>query len=146
MENKFKEAVCATSDISGGFHNGLQALRNNASKVIVSDTRKLDGSADIDSCTKALYPSESRWDYVTGYESAAYYLEVHPASTGDVDTMLRKAVWLKNWLSAKAPILKCISKLPFYWVPSGNCKILKSSPQFRKLAKSNIRLVPNLQL
>lgn len=146
MGMKFKEAICATPDVSSGFCNGIQALGSNARFVKVSDTRKIEGSVDIDSCTKTLYPSASRWDYVVGYDSAAYYLEVHPASTGDVDAMCKKAMWLKNWLSAKATLLKDISKFPLYWVPSGRCKILKTSPQFRKLVKSDIKIVSILQL
>lgn len=67
MENKkiiptFKQAVENTQDIKNGFHNGLQALGANAKQVSATDTKKLEGSVDIDACTKELYPQDARWD------------------------------------------------------------------------------------
>ena len=103
MENKkFKAAVEATQEIREGYCNGLQALGGNAAKVAVTDTRKLNGSVDIDACTLELYPNETRWDYAIGYDEKAYFLEVHPANTSNVKEMIQKADWLKQWLQRKA--------------------------------------------
>lgn len=148
MENKkFKAAVEATQEIREGYCNGLQALGGNAAKVAVTDTRKLNGSVDIDACTLELYPNETRWDYAIGYDEKAYFLEVHPANTSNVKEMIQKADWLKQWLQRKAPALKAIAANgSFYWVPSGKYAIQPNSPQYRKLAQSKILLVPRFML
>lgn len=95
MENKkiiptFKQAVENTQDIKNGFHNGLQALGANAKQVSATDTKKLEGSVDIDACTKELYPQDARWDYAIGYEGKVYFLEIHPANTSNVKEMIKK--------------------------------------------------------
>ena len=147
MGNKFKEAVEATPDIKDGFCNGLQALGKNSIRVKTSNTLLLNGSVDIDACTKELYPNEARWDQVVGFESQAYFLEIHPANTSDVGSMINKVQWLDSWLSAKAPTLKDLAATNvFYWIPSGRCKILKTSSQYRQLAQSKIQIINTLKL
>ena len=132
MENKkiiptFKQAVENTQDIKNGFHNGLQALGANAKQVSATDTKKLEGSVDIDACTKELYPQDARWDYAIGYEGKVYFLEIHPANTSNVKEMIKKAEWLTNWLNQKAPLLKAqAANNNFYWKASGKHNILTS--------------------
>jgi hypothetical protein len=36
-------------------------------------------------------------------EWLVYWLEIHPASDGEVKVVLAKLEWLKNWLRTKAP-------------------------------------------
>lgn len=145
--NPFQNAVEHTPEISAGFRNGLTALGANSEKVTVDDTRKLDGSVDIDACTTKIRPTEPRWDYAIGYESKAYFLEVHPANTSNVQEMINKANWLKQWLNEKAPALKAIAaEDAFYWVPSGKYAIERRSMQYKKLAQSKILLIPRLKL
>lgn len=148
MENNhFKKTVEITPDICDGYCNGLQALKANAAKVVANEPRKLEGSVDIDACTLELYPAEPRWDYVIGYEDHAYFLEVHPANTSNVNEMIRKADWLKQWLKQKAPALKRLAANDtLYWIPSGKYAIRPGSPQYRKLAQSRILLVSLLHL
>lgn len=50
----FQQAVESTPDINNGFRNGLQALGSNAQRITAQDTRKLEGSVDIDACTQSL--------------------------------------------------------------------------------------------
>lgn len=138
----FKEAVEKTSDIKAGYRIGLQALGVNKSHVAATDPRKIDGSVDIDKCTRMLYPNSARWDYAIGYDGKAYFLEIHPANTSNVEEMIKKAKWLNEWLNDKAPSLKSLAaNNDYYWVPSGKVCILKNSPQYRKLSQSSIRLV-----
>lgn len=138
----FTKAVKNTPEISLGLRSGLQALKNNASRVEATDTRKLNGSVDIDETTKNLYPEASRWDYVIGYEGKAYFLEVHSANTSDIDDMLKKADWLRQWLNTKAPALEAISGSNcFYWVSTNDFQIVSPSPQARKLAQSKVKLI-----
>ena len=147
MGNKFKKAVEATPDIKDGYCDGLQALGKNSKRVNASDTRLLNGSVDIDACTEKLYPNESRWDYVVGFDSHAYFLEIHPAKTREVESMIKKKQWLDSWLSAKAPTLKDLAVTNvFYWIPSGGCDIIATSSQSRKLAQSKIKIVKILKL
>lgn len=107
MENKktiptFKEIVENTQDIKNGFHNGLQALGTNAKQISATNTEKLEGSVDIDTCTKKLYPQDARWDYAIGYEGKVYFLEIHPANTSNIKEMIKKAEWLKKMVESKS--------------------------------------------
>ncbi len=54
----FKKAVESISDLSGGYCNGLKAMKVNSAKIIAADERMLSGSVDIDTCTKKIYPSD----------------------------------------------------------------------------------------
>lgn len=142
-ENVFQAAVLATPDVASGYCKGLQAMKGNSSMLRVSDNRCLMGSVDIDDSTKNLYPHDARWDYAVGYKDKAYFVEVHPANTSNVVEMLHKVNWLETWLKEKATELANIREGNFYWVPSGRVAILKSSPQYRKLALHKLVLVSN---
>ena len=143
----FQQAVEKTQDIASGYKPGLQAIEKKYRNKISLDSSLLNGSVDIDSQVKALYPESSRWDYVIGYNNMAYFVEIHPASTTEVLTMLNKVSWLEEWLENQAPLLQQIRKdKSLYWIPSGNCKILKGSPQEKKLAQSNLKIVNPFKL
>lgn len=152
MENKkkktiFQQAVESTPDIKNGFRDGLQALGTNAQRITAQNTRKLEGSVDIDACTQSLYPNEARWDYAVGYDKKAYFFEVHPADTSNVKEMIKKAEWLNKWLTQKAPSLNSLAaNKVLYWIASGRQKILPNSPQHRKLSQSKIQLISNCKL
>ena len=140
--NAFTEAVKNTPEISLSLRVGLQALKNDAGRVEATDNRKLNGSVDIDVTTRDLYPEDSRWDYVIGYEGKAYFLEVHSANTSEVKNVLKKADWLRIWLDTKAPNLKAINGSNcFYWVSTNDFQIVSPSPQARKLAQSKVKLI-----
>lgn len=139
--NVFKVAVEATPDISAAYKSGLQALRHaDASKVTTSVTRKIDGSVNIDETLQAAYPDANRWDYAIGYDSKVCFVEVHPAFTSEIDTMLKKLAWLKGWLKDKAPKLNEVSRMTpaFVWIQSGRCAILPTSRQAKKLAQTGM--------
>lgn len=139
-ENKFRLAVESTSQISDGYLTGLRALGNNSTKITVDNSRLLNGSVDIDSCVKDIYPEDNRWDYAIGYDNAAYFIEIHPAETSAVSTMIAKVAWLKQWLKTEAPLLDKIksSQNTFQWVPSGRNAIAKNSREAFRLSKSGI--------
>lgn len=140
--NAFKEAVDSIDDLKGGYRPGMQALKKTDSdKISVSESRNLLGSVDIDDCTKPLYPNASRWDYAIGYNQRALFIEVHPADTSNIDEMVKKVEWLKNWLNNKGRSLKNIKRDDyFYWIPSGRCRILKTSPQYKRLAINKLSI------
>ena len=140
----FEKAVRDCPEISNGFRSGLSALKKGeASKIKAKDTKLLHGSVDIDKETSALYPDDARWDYAIGYDSLAYFVEIHPAFTSEVKTMLNKKAWLENWLSAQAEDLNRIRK-SVHWIFTEKFAILKNSPQYRQLVQKG--LVPTAEL
>lgn len=146
-DNAFKEAVENTPDIKSHYCTGLQAVKGSERKMISpEDTKKLSGSVDIDSALKADNPNEARWDYTIGYEDKAYFVEVHPADTSEVDTVIKKVEWLKDWLNKKASKLKSIGQTPYYWIQSGKYAIKKGSKQEKILAQKGIKIQKNLDL
>ena len=69
----FRKAVEDTPDVVNGYCFGLQALENvDKSAVTLKDSRKVDGSLNIDKETKLLYPNEPRWDYAIGYDDKVF--------------------------------------------------------------------------
>jgi len=131
----FKDDVTATIDISSCFRSGLNGVKHSERKYFnFPDTRKIDGSVDIDSCTMPLYPQDNRWDYVVGYDGRTYFAEIHPANTSQVRTMISKLKWLQKWLRDQSSPLSGT----YHWVASGKIAIAKGSPQARKLASSGI--------
>lgn len=135
--NVFKAAVESSSEISTAYKLGLKALkRSDASKIQVSDTRKLNGSVDLDYTLKTLYPDANRWDYVIGYDSKVCFVEVHPAYTSEITTVAKKYIWLKKWLKEKASDLNSLPRMmpAFVWIQSGKCAILPTSKHSKQLA------------
>lgn len=147
--NKFEQVVTSVPDIAGGYHRGLSALSGAYSKYVKpSNSRMIDGSVDIDTCTKEKYPAANRWDYVISYNGKAYFLEVHPATQGSVKEMEAKLKWLKDWLMNKAKVLDTYpsGKPRFTWVHSGKCGLSKTSAEFRKAAMLGLVLTNGLNL
>ncbi len=134
-------------EIKDSFRPGLSALGAHSSDVKAKDTSRLDGSVDIDSAVRKVRPGEARWDYAVGYAEDAYFVEVHPANTKNVDEMVKKVTWLKNWLATVAVDLKKLHKCgTYHWIPSGSVKILKTSKQYKMIAANNLMITNTLRL
>ena len=147
MCETFKNAVLATSEIETAYKPGLRALGKNSSKIHTQNTQDLNGSVDIDAATKEKYPNENRWDYCIGYKNQALFIEVHPGSSSEVGTILKKLDWLKKWLMYKAPEINSIkANKAFFWVTSGNVSLLKGSSQYRAAVSNNILPQSSLNL
>ena len=145
--NSFKKAVENTPDIAKCYQSGLQALGSYSKKIELKDTSLCSGSIDIDACTRTHYPEDNRWDYALCYNSKVYFVEVHSANTGEVSTVFKKLIWLKDWLNHKAPeINKLKAPEPFYWVQSGKYKIEVRSSQARRIATMGLKPIPKLVL
>ncbi len=143
----FEKAVKATPEISQCYQPGLRALGSNSSKIQPADTRCCYGSVDLDACLQTKYPDDNRWDYLLSYKKKAYFVEVHPAHTSEVDTVLKKLNWLKKWLAAHAPLVdKQKAVKPYYWIASGKANILKTSPHYRRAAQAGLMPVSVLKL
>jgi hypothetical protein len=138
----FYEAVAEAEEIRAGYCKGLQAMNNNSVYIRLQDPTHCTGSVDIDKSLLPLYPDDPRWDYVIGYESCAYFVEIHPASTSNVNEVIKKATWLRQWLARHAVKLKSLAGSEIlYWIPSGRCKIAPNSPYRFKLAQKGISII-----
>ena len=158
----FKQAVKgAPPPVDDAYRNGIQALNKGHRKYMeCSDANRLTGSIDLDAALRQVpeHASASRWDYGIGYRpkrepEQAVWVEVHSANTSQVSVVLRKLQWLRDWLNGDdAEQLKQMtdaadSGIRFVWVASNGVKILKNSPQSRRLSMSGIgNPVPRLQL
>lgn len=135
----FKKAVKSIPQIANCYCDGKSALGANSNKVREADARKLQGSVDLDKCVLDAYPNDNRWDYVLGYHGHAYFVEVHPASTSDVETMINKFNWLKNWLRSQGTPLNAMKSAdPFHWVFTNRNTIAKNSTYERRLIKAGL--------
>lgn len=143
----YQLAVNNTPSVSNCYRDGLQALGADSNFVRVSETRDLNGSIDLDSCLRATHRDANRWDYTFGYQNQSYYLEVHPAGTGEVDTVIRKFTWLRNWLQTDGTHFNAIKgHEPFHWVASGKVSIPVGSTYHRRLAGAGLAIPKTTRL
>ena len=135
----FVDAVRSIPEIAECLKAGLQALGSNSRKVEVRSTHDLAGSVDIDSCVAANYPNEHRWDYIFGYKGHIYYVEVHPGTTGEVEVVIAKLNWLKQWCRRSAERLEASQHgSSYHWISSGRTAITKNSKYSRILVQNGI--------
>ena len=133
--------------LSPYFKVGLQAIKNeNRDKIKFPNTRKIDGSIDFDEALKNDYPDANRWDYGIEYDSNLIFIEVHPAQTSEVDNIIKKAQFIKEWLKNNCSKILNLPKFErgdrqFYWVASGGNGILATSRQAKRLAINHIKPV-----
>ncbi len=145
--NPFQNAVKDCAEIADALKPGLSAMGGYSTLVKLGNTRLINGSVDIDNAVKELYPNDSRWDYIIGYNGNAYFIEIHPADTKNVNEMIKKVDWLKSWLESSATEIKALHKCGvFHWIPSGRVKILKTSMQYKRIAASKLLITNVLSL
>jgi len=77
-ENAFRAAVAARPEVAACYQTGLKALGSHSQKIIPADRSKCEGSLDLDACTLALYPDQSRWDYALAYDSSGSWVATPP--------------------------------------------------------------------
>ena len=141
----FKEAIEQTPLLKDHFQPGLKALGSNSNKVKPADTQKCEGSVDIDTAVKPIYPNAARWDYAIAYNGITHFIEVHPADTREIKAVLNKLEWLKIFLINDASELNKKRKY-FHWIASKSNHILPTSSQFRKLSQSGLTITKELIL
>ena len=144
----FEDVVMSIPTIANAYKDGLQALEGkDASKIKPKNPRNLSGSVYLDKCLERTNPHDARWDYVLGYKEKAYFVEIHPANTSNVDEVVKKKKWLEQWLDVNAKALRTMMVGPnYYWVASGKIAILPNSPQSRRIAKNKLVLCKELKL
>ena len=95
----FESIVQAIPAIASAYRDGLQALESkDAGKVKPQNPRNLSGSVYLDKCLEKTNPHDARWDYVIGYCEKAYFVEVHPANTSNVDEVVKKKKYPQSLL------------------------------------------------
>jgi hypothetical protein len=141
----FKKAVEEPPSVADAWCSGLGALRRgDKGHIEAEDTRRLRGSVDVDTALKPSCPDEPRWDYAIGHKPSnpdtetVYWVEIHPASSGEVKAVLEKLAWLKAWLRKAAPKLNALHR-EFIWVSSGKTSFTLSSPQLKQFAQHGLQ-------
>jgi hypothetical protein len=146
----FKQAVKATHDVLLCFRDGKQAiLTKERDKIVLTDSKKCGGSLFIDQCLidQGKYPNDNRWDYALDYDGQVYFVEVHGAKSDQVEVVIKKLEWLKEWLHTNAPEINSLkAKAPFYWVQKKGYHILPNSAYERAANQKGIKPISNLVL
>ncbi len=146
----FKEAVEATPEVQNCYKKGKQAiLQKELNKVELGNPQKCGGSLFIDQCLSKQnkYTQDNRWDYAIDYNGKVYFFEVHTTSTSEVSTVIKKLIWLKEWLIRQAPEINALrAKSPYYWVQSKGYHILPNSRQERAVIQKGLKPVSKLVL
>ena len=148
-KSAFQIAVENTEEVKNGFCLGIKAIKNaDRSKIVATDPKKLQGSLDIDTQVKNLYPDDPRWDYALSYDNKIYYFEVHPVETSEIKKVIDKVRWLKSWLNTKAKEINKLSKAehPYLWVQSGRYALLPTGNDMKKLSVAGIFITKTLKL
>ncbi|MDO4859074.1 MAG: hypothetical protein Q4A17_14150 [Thermoguttaceae bacterium] len=126
MPNNSFETIISSLGLS--YYPGLQALsKPDKKRVTAQDTEKLSGSVPLDEDLKKSFPEDNRWDYVVAYDperrESLYFIEIHPASSSDIKTVVAKKKWLDRWLAASGKVLKDYSShVKYYWISTGKIK------------------------
>ncbi|MEZ4319292.1 MAG: hypothetical protein R3F61_17395 [Myxococcota bacterium] len=107
-------------------------------KLTFDDTRRIAGSVDVDTCLRASFPNEPRWDFVVGYGEHAWFIEEHPANSGtNFDEMIAKAQWLRALVRGKRIAARSRG---LHWVSTGaTVSQLGFSRKRRLLAELGVR-------
>ena len=142
-------AIEATPDVAGHWQPGKQALGSYRARVSFADNDKSGGSLDIDSALLTTYPNAARWEYALMYDGCVVYIDVHPAASGgNINEVLAKVKWLRQWLATSAPALHKLPKYApaFVWVASGSTDLRPSGAQRIALGNAGIKAVSRLAL
>jgi len=113
------DACMNAQGIAAQVRPGLQALGANSQRVTIAEPGRALRSIDLDRALKQRYPNDPRWDYgvewCRGQKRQIAWIEVHPATSGEVDCVLTKLKWLRNWLGT-APAACNSLPASYHWV------------------------------
>ena len=134
----FADVVRSTPEIAECLKNGLQALGGNSRKIKGTSTHSLKGSVDIDTCLKRIYPNDPRWDYVFGYKDRVYYVEVHQGRVSEVENVIRKFNWLKQWRARSATNLEGMKdQSSYHWISTRGTDSIQKRSRHRRMLDQN---------
>lgn len=144
MPGQFETNVRACAALGQHYEVGLQALRNaDRQHIRVKGPRQLTGSVDVDSALAGTLPNDPRWDYGIGHIArgngieTVHWVEVHPATDGEVKVIEAKLVWLQNWTRLNASALSSMRR-QYIWVSSGKTSFTPGAPSLKRLAQKGL--------
>lgn len=145
-ENTLASISLGHNKLKGYFSNGFNALTSADKRhVKVPNTSLINGSLALDNAAKQDVPDNYRWDYAIDYNGNVYFLEIHPASTSEISTMINKVDGLQQWLKTIDADLMALPPVDrkFYWVSSGktDLRIMPNSRHAKQLAAKKIKHV-----
>ncbi len=117
-------------------HTGLNALRKRDKRSIQCQTSpNALSSVDLDTGLSHIFPQAPRWDYGIACDQPSLcviWVEVHPATSGEVRKVARKLKWLRSLVQGHLSSLRSVPQR-FYWVASGRVHIPRHTPQYKHL-------------
>ena len=121
---------------------GLRALGVNSKRVTVALPRKAAHSVALDDALRERFPQAPRWDYGVALERSdateVAWIEVHTATSGEVDTVLTKLAWLKRWLANDQDACAAAGT-SFHWVAT-DAGVHIDSERRRKLNAAGLEM------
>lgn len=121
---------------------GLKALGANSKRVTVQAPRKATHSVALDDSLKSAHPNAPRWDYGIGLSQGTQHtvawVEVHTATSSEVDSVLKKLAWLQQWL-AQANDACRRTPSTFYWAAT-DAGVHIDSARRRRLNAAGLRM------
>lgn len=133
----FTDAVRRTLELTECLKSGLQALGSNRRKIRVDSTRDLTGSVNIDACLARRYPNAPRWDYAFGYKDRVYYVEIHQGRTGEMENVIAKLEWLRQWRKRSAKSLENLKhQRTYHWISTGRIdSVFAKNNRYRRILR-----------
>jgi ligand-binding sensor domain-containing protein len=113
------EACMRAHGLQDSLKTGLQALAAHSTRVKARNGTRVVKSIDLDNALKSSHPNSPRWDYgisiTRGPLAHVAWVEVHTATSKEVDSVIRKLRWLHEWLNSKKH--ECVSpSVSYHWV------------------------------
>lgn len=125
------------------YEKGLSALKAvDKGRLSIPDGTVV-ASIDVDKTMKDAEPNSNRWDYLIEYRDSAYAIEVHPCTEGEVQKIIKKAEWIRQWINRQPELKNIVYKADTavcFWVSSNTTTISQLSPKARILASKKIIL------
>ncbi len=122
---------------------GKQALASEHGRVVEAARGwRFAKSINLDQALRRRFPNDSRWDY--GVELKAPnrspridWIEVHPASSSEVETMIQKKKWLISLLE-RAGSCPLPASTNLHWLATGGVHI--DAQRRRRLQAAGLRM------
>lgn len=145
----FRDAVATVPSLAAHLELGLRALQgNHASMIECAPSRRLRGSVYLD----PILGDRRSWDYSIGWAcrsgpECVNFVEVHPANSLHIDTILAKKASVLDWLRREAASLaelardteRTTERPVFHWLATeSGIAIRPGSRQSRQLQAAGI--------
>lgn len=142
MDDHVKKRLLDSNYVDS-YQPGLGAIKKqHREKIMINNSRNLQGSMDVDKSCKDSEPNSPRWDYLVvilknNQENLAL-IEIHGAAKPkNAKEMIKKKAWLNQWL---INVRLVDFKKKIFWIAANGVFILPQSRYAKELAKSGIPL------